>query len=272
MITANSRIAGLIGHPIAHSLSPQLHNHLYASLGLDMMYLAFDVKPDQLHAAVEGMLALGFVGFNITKPYKERIVDILDIIDPEAAIIGAVNTVKIQNGKLHGYNTDGPGLIEALKRENIEVEHKNVLVLGAGGSARSAGIYLAKENPASIRIWNRTPERAVILSDLINNYMDSVRAVPVIDIPSDVDEVNGILLVTADHGNADEMYEKAKGTEPPKSKTAHTLNPVPFIVYDRQVAHELKDGAFGLANVAPTIATLLGIEKPEMWEECMIVK
>jgi 2,3-bisphosphoglycerate-independent phosphoglycerate mutase len=87
-----------------------------------------------------------------------------------------------------------------------------------------------------------------------------------------VDEVNGILLVTADHGNADEMYEKAKGTEPPKSKTAHTLNPVPFIVYDRQVAHELKDGAFGLANVAPTIATLLGIEKPEMWEECMIVK
>ena len=90
-----------------------------------------------------------------------------------------------------------------------------------------------------------------------------------------VDKVGGILVVTADHGNADEMYEKVKdnGTvehKTPKAKTAHTLNHVPFIVYDKMVKHEIKEGNFGLANVAPTIVKLLGIEKPEMWEDSII--
>lgn len=85
-----------------------------------------------------------------------------------------------------------------------------------------------------------------------------------------VDEVGGILILTADHGNADEMYEKVKGDEMPKAKTAHTLNPVPFIIYDKLEKHEIKAGSFGLANVAPTVVKLLGIEKPDMWEESMI--
>ncbi|MEG6612015.1 2,3-bisphosphoglycerate-independent phosphoglycerate mutase [Pseudoclostridium thermosuccinogenes] len=85
-----------------------------------------------------------------------------------------------------------------------------------------------------------------------------------------VDETGAILIVTADHGNADEMYEKAKGDEPPKAKTAHTLNPVPFIIYDRLEKHEIKKGAFGLANVAATVADLLGLEKPDVWEESII--
>ncbi len=85
-----------------------------------------------------------------------------------------------------------------------------------------------------------------------------------------VDEVGAILIVTADHGNADEMYEKAKGSETPKAKTAHTLNPVPFIIYDRLKKHKIKEGSFGLANVAPTVVELLGIEKPDIWEESMI--
>jgi 2,3-bisphosphoglycerate-independent phosphoglycerate mutase len=86
-----------------------------------------------------------------------------------------------------------------------------------------------------------------------------------------VDEVEGILIVTADHGNADEMYEKQKGKEPPKAKTAHTLNPVPFILYDSQKKRKLKDNSFGLANVAPTVADLLGLQKPDMWEESMLI-
>ncbi len=89
-------------------------------------------------------------------------------------------------------------------------------------------------------------------------------------IISAVDEVEGILIVTADHGNADEMFEKAKGNEKPRPKTSHTLNPVPFIIYDRLEKHVIKEGNFGLANIAPTIVKLLGLEKPEMWEESII--
>lgn len=85
-----------------------------------------------------------------------------------------------------------------------------------------------------------------------------------------VEAAGAILIVTADHGNADEMYEKVKSNEAPKAKTAHTLNPVPFIIYDMLEKHEIKEGDFGLANVAPTVVELLGIEKPDVWEESML--
>ena len=87
-----------------------------------------------------------------------------------------------------------------------------------------------------------------------------------------VDEVGGVLVVTADHGNADEMYEKVESSKNPKPKTSHTLNPVPFIIYDKLKKHEIAKGSFGLANVAPTIVELLGIERQYMWEESMLLK
>lgn len=85
-----------------------------------------------------------------------------------------------------------------------------------------------------------------------------------------VDSVDGILIITADHGNADEMYEKAEGKETPKAKTAHTLNPVPFIIYDNKKVYSIKPGCFGLANVAPTIAKLLKLKIPSVWEASII--
>lgn len=107
------------------------------------------------------------------------------------------------------------------------------------------------------------------------NFAAAKIAVEAVDLCLDriiraVDKVEGILIVTADHGNADEMYEKAKGNEIPKAKTSHTLNPVPFIIYDKLKKHEIKEGSFGLANVAPAVVGLLGIEKPETWEESII--
>ena len=107
------------------------------------------------------------------------------------------------------------------------------------------------------------------------NFAAAVIAVESVDlcigrIIEAVDEVNGILIVTSDHGNADEMYEKANRDEKPRVKTAHTLNPVPFIIYDKQKQHKIKEGEFGLANVAATIVKLLGLEKPDIWEESII--
>ena len=85
-----------------------------------------------------------------------------------------------------------------------------------------------------------------------------------------VDSVNGILIITADHGNADEMYEELKGNDTPRAKTSHSLNPVPFIIYDKKKNYNIKQGCFGLANVAPTIAKLLNLETPSIWESSII--
>jgi shikimate dehydrogenase len=169
-ITPATKIVGLIGHPVAHSLSPLIHNHLYQSLGLDIVYHAFDVLPDKIDAAVNGFLALGLIGFNVTVPYKETVYQLLDYIDLEAQIIGAVNTVKVENGFLTGYNTDGQGFILHLKNLGFSLNGKNIVILGAGGAARAIGVYIAKEEPASIHIVNRTYHKAKTLAQIINNY------------------------------------------------------------------------------------------------------
>ncbi len=186
-ITPKTRIAGLIGHPVAHSLSPVIHNHLYDKLGIDMAYIAFDVPPERVAAAVEGLCALGFAGFNITIPHKEAVYQMLDRIDTEAEIIGAVNTVKIRDGIMTGYNTDGQGFIQSLTHSAIHVEGKRIALLGAGGSARSIGVYLAKENPESIHIINRTYKKADVLAGVINQYKGCTLAHAVSELPTDTD-------------------------------------------------------------------------------------
>jgi shikimate dehydrogenase len=186
-ITPATKIAGLIGHPVAHSFSPALHNHLYGQLGLDMAYLAFDVQPEYVSSAVDGLSALGFIGFNITIPHKEAVYRLLDRVDHEAEMIGAVNTVKIEDGILTGYNTDGQGFIQNLNHSGIRVQGKKTVLLGAGGSARSIGIYLAKAEPESIQIVNRTYQRADTLAGIINDYKGFILAHAVKDIPKDAD-------------------------------------------------------------------------------------
>jgi shikimate dehydrogenase len=186
-ITPTTKVVGLIGHPIAHSLSPVIHNHLYRSLGLDMVYHAFDVRPNQVEEAVKGFKALGFLGFNVTVPYKETIFKLLEHIDNEAKIIGAVNTIKIDNGKLIGYNTDGQGFLQSLGQSGFSVYGTKVVILGAGGSARAIGVAIAGENPESITIVNRTVQRAKVLAEMINQYKNKNLARVVASIPRDAD-------------------------------------------------------------------------------------
>src|SRR5690554_3723060 len=105
-ITPRTKLVGLIGHPVEHSFSPKLHNSLYREYGMDYLYIAFDIAPGKVADAIAAFKTLSFVGFNVTIPHKQNIIPYLDIIDNEARAIGSVNTVKIQNGKLFGYNTD----------------------------------------------------------------------------------------------------------------------------------------------------------------------
>lgn len=155
------KLFGLIGHPIGHSMSPIMHNDQFKQLNLDYHYVAFDVQPKDLKAAVDGIRALGISGFNITIPHKVAVIEYLDEIDDEAKQIGAVNTVVNKDGKLIGYNTDGKGFAVSLGQlAGDDFLHKRMLIVGAGGAARGIYVTLARMGAKSIDITNRTVGKA----------------------------------------------------------------------------------------------------------------
>lgn len=150
MFTGKTKNVGVIGYPIAHSLSPVLQNAAIAKAGLDYAYIAMPVKPENLRDAVNGMRALGFRGINVTIPHKTEIMQYLDEIDEDAKIIGAVNTVVNTDGHLKGYNTDVIGSIEAMYNHGVTIEGKNVVLFGAGGAARAIIWGLLKAGAAQV--------------------------------------------------------------------------------------------------------------------------
>lgn len=163
-ITGATRVVGVIGDPIAHSLSPPMHNAAFKEEGLDWVYVPFHVRAESLAAAVEGLRAIGLVGFNVTVPHKVAIVPLLDELDQSARLIGAVNTVVRRDGRWVGYNTDGLGFLRSLQTEaGFEPNGQRVLLLGAGGAARAIGVQLALEGAACVDVANRTYARAVEL-------------------------------------------------------------------------------------------------------------
>ncbi|MBY0275983.1 shikimate dehydrogenase, partial [Candidatus Binatia bacterium] len=142
-MTATTRIAAVIGDPIAHSRSPRMHNAAFAALGLDFAYGAFRVRADDVGAAVAAVRALGLAGLNVTIPHKQAVIPHLDVLTPVARLSGAVNTIINRDGTLHGDNTDVPGLSRALDEAGLAPRVKLAIVLGAGGSARAAVVALA---------------------------------------------------------------------------------------------------------------------------------
>ena len=159
--SGKTTVVGIIGSPVSHSLSPVMQNAAFAALGLDWVYVPFPVSPDRLPAAVAGLRALGLAGFNVTIPHKVAILPLLDRVSSEAELIGAVNTVALEDGELTGHNTDGMGLLAALNREfGFAPAGRSILVLGAGGAARSAVATLASAGAARIGVANRSLDTA----------------------------------------------------------------------------------------------------------------
>jgi len=167
IITSQTQLLGIIGHPVEHSLSPLFQNAALSSLGLPFVYLAFDILPSHLEKALEAMRIFSIRGFNVTVPYKEKVIPFLDVLEEEAQIIGAVNTIVNEEGKLVGYNTDGVGLYRSLDKKGLNIKGKKALLLGAGGAARAVVWALWKKGIASISICNRTQERGEDLADWI---------------------------------------------------------------------------------------------------------
>jgi shikimate dehydrogenase len=156
-ISGKTKICGLIGDPVEHTMSPVMHNAAFAKLGLDYAYLPFHVSPEKLQQAVSGLKALNAVGFNVTIPHKVAVIPLLDELDPLAEKIGAINTVVNDKGLLRGYNTDASGFLQALVERGIQPADKDIVLLGAGGAARAIA-YILSERNARLTILNRREE------------------------------------------------------------------------------------------------------------------
>ncbi len=168
-ITTRTKLVGILGSPLGHTLSPDMQNQAFQNLGLDYYYLPIEVSAENLGAVVGGIRHMNFAGFNITMPHKMNIIQYLDEIDSLAEMIGSVNTVVIKDGRLKGYSTDGTGFVRSLELDKgISLKGKKIFILGAGGAAKSIALTLAGQNVREIVICNRTLEKAKEISDRVN--------------------------------------------------------------------------------------------------------
>lgn len=163
-IDSKTRLLGIIGDPIEHSLSPRMYNFLLRGAGLNYRYLAFQVAREALSGALEGIRSLGIHGLNVTAPHKEGVVPYLDELTAEAQTLGAVNTILNDEGKLIGYNSDPIGFAESLKVQGLNPEGWSAVILGAGGGAAAVAYALIESNAAQISIYSRTLTRAEALA------------------------------------------------------------------------------------------------------------
>lgn len=169
-INGKSHVYGIIGNPIEHSFSPILQNSIGKALGDNMVYVPFCVTPGEVKKAIDGAYALGFYGFNVTIPHKEEVMEALCDIDPLAAQIGAVNTLKRVEGGYKGYNTDIIGLERCFAAQGLEIKNKTVVILGSGGAAHAAVILAASKGADKLYIINRTVKRAEELKEQVEKY------------------------------------------------------------------------------------------------------
>lgn len=201
-IDGSTKILGIIGDPVAHSLSPAMQNAAIIAAGINAVYLPFHVTPPELGDVIAAIRTLGILGVNVTVPHKEAVIPFLDEIDAAAKIIGAVNTIVNRNGRLVGYNTDGIGLLRSLRETfSFQPAGKNIVLLGAGGASRAAIVALAEAGAASIVVVNRTLRSA---EQLIFEFADrfpgcSLRALSLSDegVPDCLSEAHLLVNSTA---------------------------------------------------------------------------
>lgn len=171
MSDAHTKLVGLIGWPIEHSLSPVMHEAAFSALGLNWRYLPLPVRPGGIKDAIEGLVALGFRGANVTIPYKQEVVPLLDELSPEAREIEAVNTIIIEeDGRIIGHNTDSSGFADSLRDSGFNPRGKTAIIVGAGGAARAAVHALLAAGIEKIMVLSRTLARA---EGLIRTFGDN---------------------------------------------------------------------------------------------------
>lgn len=174
-ITGHTKLTGLLGSPVTHSISPLMHNESFKMLGLDYVYLCFDVPEDNLETVFNGLKKLNIAGFNCTMPDKTRICQLVDELSPAASMIGAVNTVVNDNGKFIGHNTDGIGYMQSVKDAGYDITGSTMTLLGAGGAASSIFVQAALDGVKNINIFSikdRFWEKAERMVEAVNKNTD----------------------------------------------------------------------------------------------------
>lgn len=263
MITGKTRVCGVIGEPIEHTLSPIMHNAAFQALNLDYVFLAFRVKSPEVETAVNGMRALNIRGLNVTMPHKTAVINHLDRVDLSAQIVNSVNTVLNKENLLFGFNTDGVGAVRALKENGVELKGRKVLLLGAGGAARAIAYAIAKEAD-ELAVLNRTVKQAQALAKLLEKSFNK-KIVSASLSPSDVQcnlQDSDILI------NATSVGMKPKAEESPvPPKTLRKNLAVMDIVYNPLETKLAKDAKTAGAKVVSGIEMLIyqGAASFEIW-------
>jgi shikimate dehydrogenase len=236
-ISGKTKICGIIGDPLGHTVSPVMHNAAFKKLGIDYAYVPFPVRPEKLAEAVAGLRAFQIVGFNVTIPHKVAILPFLDDLDPLASKIGAVNTVTNTKGILTGYNTDAEGFFQSLMEHGINPVNKNVAVIGAGGASRAISFILS-EMGAKLTVVNRRSglERANAIAAMIQQ--DLHRVAEVVELEKIAEGLKGadILINTTSVGMAPQT-----GVSPVPAALLGNIPVVVDIVYNPMDTQLLKD-------------------------------
>lgn len=261
VIKGSTKVVGLIGEPVEHSFSPPMHNEAFKTLGLDYVYVPFNVSPDNLKSAIEGANSLNIQGLNVTIPHKINVIKYLKELDPIAELIGAVNTIDFKN--LKGYNTDGIGCIRAIE-EVTKIKDKNIVVAGAGGAARAIVFYLAKYGAEEVNILNRNLKKAENLaSDLLaSNLISNVNSSDISEISKFISDAD-ILIDTTPIG----MHPNVSDEPIVKAADIHEELVVNDIVYNPNETVLLKEAITANAKVVYGIKMLLyqGAESFKIW-------
>lgn len=261
VIKGSTKVVGLIGEPVEHSFSPPMHNEAFKTLGLDYVYVPFNVSPNNLKSAIEGANSLNIQGLNVTIPHKINVINYLNELDPIAELIGAVNTIDFKN--LKGYNTDGIGCIRAIE-EVTKIKDKNIVVAGAGGAARAIVFYLAKYGAEEVNILNRNLKKAENLANdlLASNLISNVNSSDISEISKFISDAD-ILIDTTPVG----MHPNVSDEPIVKAADIHEELVVNDIVYNPNETVLLKEAIKANAKVVYGIKMLLyqGAESFKIW-------
>jgi shikimate dehydrogenase len=255
-ISGRTKITGIFGYPVEHTLSPAMHNAAFKALGLDYCYVPFPVHPDYLKDAVKAIRALNLCGVNVTVPHKEKVMALLDEINEEASFIGAVNTIVNSEGRLIGYNTDGKGFMQSLIESGISVEGKDILIIGAGGASRAISYYLSQKTK-TLYLYNRNKNRA---EKLIHDLKKIRNNVTLIENISSIERFHIIInatplglkkedplpfdtsLLRAEQTVCDLIYKKTRLLEEASKKGCATLDGLGMLLWQGLFAFELWTG------------------------------
>ncbi len=187
----------VIGDPIDHSLSPNIHSAAFRELNLDSSYIAYRIPKGELEEGIAGLKKIKIYGFNVTIPHKVEMMKYLEKMDESCSLIGAVNTVVNDNGVFKGYNTDMDGFLDPFEKKELNIADKTVLLLGAGGAARAIVAGFAKEKAKSVTIANRTLENANNLSEFAKKIGVDANAIKIEDVNDSAKDYDIIVNATS---------------------------------------------------------------------------